>query len=126
MGMRSWAEGRGGGLKLLDLAVQLPLASKGITSSLHGCVSAAQVDEIVAAAQKALPEGTLADFEEAFGEKVRCFPADRHFYWFKKQSQGCIEWSEMAGYPRDLWLEALADGPNKKPSNKRKLAENQL
>lgn len=105
--MLAWTRGRGA--SLLHLAVQFPLAAPDVPVSIYGCSSASQVRGLLSAATTPLPPGLLDEFQEAFHAKIQGVPPEEHFYWFKKQRKGNIEWPEMAAYPRASFSDVLLE-----------------
>ena len=108
--MREWAKGRGE--KLLDLAVAFPLQDEGIATSIYGCRSAEEIEQVVSAAERFEEKvPVLKAFEEEMAGELEKLSAEDHFYWFKDQTAASVEWPEMRVYPRELWKDAIYKAP---------------
>ena len=108
--MREWAQKRGE--RLLDLAVMFPLMNEQVATSIYGCRSAKEIEQVVRAAKRFEAEKekaveVLAAFEEDMKEEIGRLKEEDHFYWFKKQTERSEEWKEMSVYPRELWKDAI-------------------
>lgn len=68
------------------------------------------MDQLVGVAREPVPGGLMDSFEEEFRERVAALERSDHFYWFKQQQAGNVEWPEMAEYPRALWAHATLAG----------------